>query len=169
MDDGAGRDEVLVERAAQVGALLLESGSTVATAESCTGGLVGHVLTEIAGSSRYYLGGSVSYSDRLKEQLLGVPPELIVAQGAVSEAVARAMAEGARRLFGADVAVSVTGIAGPGGGTATKPVGLTWVAVADGQGTVMRSHVWPGDRSANKRHSALAVLDLLVERLTATR
>jgi nicotinamide-nucleotide amidase len=155
----------LVGLAARVGRNCLERGVQLVTAESCTGGLVGHLLTEVAGSSSYYLGGVVSYSDQLKQRLLDVPAALIAAHGAVSQEVAEAMASGARRAFGADVAASVTGIAGPGGGSDRKPVGLTWVAVADGQGVVAERHVWAGGRSANKRASAEAVLRLLLSRL----
>jgi PncC family amidohydrolase len=155
----------LVELAARLGDLATASGRTIATAESCTGGLVGHALTEISGSSTYYVGGAVSYSDQVKSHVLGVPEETIARHGAVSAQVAVAMAEGARRTFDADVAVSVTGIAGPTGGTEAKPVGLTYIAVADASGHDVRRHVWDGDRSANKRASAGAALELLVARL----
>ncbi len=137
---------------------------TVATAESCTGGLVAHVLTEIAGSSGYYQGGVVSYSDDLKEGLLGVPRDVLVAHGAVSAQVARAMAVGARERLGVSLAVAVTGVAGPGGGSDAKPVGLTYVAAADGDGVEVRRFHWPGDRAANKWASAEAALELLLER-----
>jgi PncC family amidohydrolase len=144
----------------------IERGLTVATAESCTGGLLGHVLTEVPGSSAYYVGGFVSYADEVKVGALGVPGDLLAAHGAVSEPVAAAMAEGARARLGADLATSVTGIAGPGGDTPGKPVGLTYVAVADADGTSVVRHVWAGDRSENKRASAAAALGLLLERLT---
>jgi PncC family amidohydrolase len=160
----ASMDE-LVRLAAVVGRRLGDIGSTVATAESCTGGLVGHVLTEVSGSSAWYLGGAVVYSDALKHGLVDVPTVLIEAHGAVSAEVAGALAAGARARFGSDIALAVSGIAGPSGGTATKPVGLAYVAVSDDQGTVVERHVWDGDRSANKRQSAHAVLWLLLERL----
>jgi PncC family amidohydrolase len=137
---------------------------TVATAESCTGGLVAHVLTEIAGSSGYYLGGLVPYADEAKVRLLGVPRDVLLAHGAVSAQVARAMAVGARERLGAALGVGVTGIAGPGGGTDEKPVGLTYVAVADGTAVEVRRFHWPGDRAANKWASAEAALELLLER-----
>jgi PncC family amidohydrolase len=140
-------------------------GLTVALAESCTGGLVADALTDIPGSSGYFLGGIVSYADAAKERLLAVPPEVIAAHGAVSAQVARAMAEGARARFEAAIAASVTGIAGPDGGSEAKPVGLTYVAVADEQGVDVRRFQWVGDRAANKRSSAEAVLELLVERV----
>ena len=144
----------------------IERHRAVATAESCTGGLLGHVLTEVAGSSAYYLGGIVSYADDVKLGALGVPQDLLATHGAVSEAVAAAMAEGARARIGADLAASVTGIAGPGGDTPGKPVGLTFVAVADAEGTTVVRHVWGGDRSENKRSRAAAALDLLLARLS---
>ncbi len=157
--------EELVRLAAVVGRRLGDLGATVSTAESCTGGLVGHLLTEISGSSTWYLGGAVVYSDPLKERLVDVPAGLIATHGAVSAEVAEAMAIGARIRFGSDLAVAVTGIAGPTGGSATKPVGLVHVAVSDRAGTVVARHVWGGDRSANKRQSAHAALWLLLERL----
>ena len=157
--------EELIRLAALVGRRLADRGATLSTAESCTGGLIGHVLTEISGSSAWYLGGAVVYSDELKRRLVAVPDTLLETHGAVSAAVAEAMAAGARVSFGTTLAVSVTGIAGPTGGTATKPVGLTFVAVADGAGGEVRRHVWAGDRSANKRESAHAVLRLLLDRL----
>jgi PncC family amidohydrolase len=159
--------EDLVRLAALVGRRLTDVGATVSTAESCTGGLIGHVLTEISGSSAWYLGGVVVYSDELKRQLVDVPAALIVTHGAVSPEVAQAMADGAQRSFGTTFAISVTGIAGPTGGTATKPVGLVYVAVAGGGGCTIARHLWSGDRSANKRESAHAALRLLLDRLSA--
>jgi PncC family amidohydrolase len=144
-------------------AAALARGLTVSTAESCTGGLIGHSLTAIAGSSDYYLGGVISYSNELKMRLLGVPRRALDHHGAVSAQVAVAMAEGARELTGADFAVSVTGVAGPGGGTEAKPVGLTYVAVARAGGHEVRRHQWMGDRAANKELSAAAALELLLE------
>lgn len=146
-------------------ALALERGLTVATAESCTGGLIGHTLTGVAGSSDYYLGGVISYSDGLKRALLGVPASLLERHGAVSSEVAVAMAEGARERLGCDYAVAVTGVAGPGGGTADKPVGLTYVAAAGPRGHEVRRHAWQGDRAGNKESSAVAALTLLLEML----
>jgi PncC family amidohydrolase len=160
-------DDRLVELARRLFDVCVERGLTVATAESCTGGLVAHAITEIAGSSTYYLGGFVTYADDVKRDQLGVGADLLVAHGAVSAQVARAMAEGARSRLGTDLAVAITGIAGPGGGSDEKPVGLTYVAVADGEGVDVRRHLWPGDRSANKRDSAVAALELLLDRLRA--
>jgi PncC family amidohydrolase len=160
-------DDRLVELAGRLFDVCVERGLTVATAESCTGGLVAHAITEIAGSSTYYLGGFVTYADDVKRDQLGVGIELLAAHGAVSAQVARAMAEGARARLGTDLAVAITGIAGPGGGSDEKPVGLTYVAVADGEGADVRRYLWPGDRSANKRDSAVAALELLLDRLGA--
>lgn len=160
-------DDRLVAQADRLYRVCVERGLTVSTAESCTGGLVAHAITEIAGSSAYFLGAFVTYADDVKRDQLGVPAELLAAHGAVSAQVARAMAEGARARLGSDLAVAITGIAGPGGGSAEKPVGLTYVAVADGDGADVRRHLWTGDRSANKRDSAAAALDLLLERLGA--
>jgi PncC family amidohydrolase len=158
--------------AIQIGDLALRVGSscrargfTLATVESCTGGLVGHVITDVPGSSAYFLGGFVTYSDGLKRAMVGVPDDVLAAHGAVSAQVALAMAAGGRERTGADVAVAVTGIAGPDGGTPAKPVGLTYVAVADRSGANVRRHVWTGDRADNKRRSAAAALELLLERL----
>jgi nicotinamide-nucleotide amidase len=151
--------------AQRAGEALRERSLTLATAESCTGGLIGHILTEIAGSSDYYLGGLISYSDTLKQVELGVDERILERHGAVSAQTCVAMAEGARRRYGAAVALAVTGIAGPGGGSAAKPVGLTYVSVADERGHEVQRHQWSGDRHANKVASAGAALALLLERV----
>ena len=158
----------LVELAKRVGALCRSAGRSIALAESCTGGLVGHLLTEVPGASDYLRGGVVAYADGAKTALLDVPAVTLADHGAVSAQVAIAMAAGARARFGADLGASVTGIAGPTGGTAQKPVGLTYVAVADGVGSAVRRHLWHGDRSANKEASARAVLELMLERLSGS-
>jgi nicotinamide-nucleotide amidase len=155
--------EELVGLAARLQAICLRRKLTVAVAESCTGGLVADAITDIPGSSGYFLGGVVSYADSAKEALLGVPTEVVAAHGAVSAQVGRAMAEGARERFSADLAAAVTGIAGPDGGSEAKPVGLTYVAVAAAQGVDVRRFVWNGDRTGNKEASAAAVLEILVE------
>ena len=167
VDAGPVADELtpLAGLAQSAGEALRGAGLTLATAESCTGGLIGHVLTEIPGSSDYYLGGLVSYSDALKRSELGVAPAVLEKHGAVSAQTAVAMAEGARSRYGTDVALAVTGICGPSGGTDAKPVGLTYVAVADRSGHEVQRHQWSGDRHANKVASAGAALSLLVERL----
>lgn len=157
--------DALVALAVTVQQRCLAAGVRVSTAESCTGGLIGHALTEIAGSSDYFQGGVVSYSDEVKGQVLGVPVATLEHHGAVSAQTAVAMAEGVRRALGTDVAVAVTGIAGPGGGSDAKPVGLTYVAVADSEGHDVRRYQWSGDRAANKLASASAALELLLERV----
>ena len=165
MSDAEAADELapLVGAADHAGRLLRERELTLATAESCTGGLIGHLLTEIPGSSDYYLGGLISYSDDLKRNELGVDRETLAKHGAVSAQTAIAMAEGARTRYGAGIAISVTGIAGPTGDTPGKPVGLTYVAIADAAGHEVQRHQWFGDRHRNKVASAAAALSLLVE------
>jgi len=160
-------DAVLRGLAERLQGICLGRGLTVALAESCTGGLVAAALTEIPGSSGYFAGGVVSYADAAKASLLGVPVTSLTAHGAVSAQVARAMATGVRERLGTSLAASVTGIAGPDGGTAEKPVGLTYVGVADDQGTDVRRYTWTGDRDANRHESARAALELLVERAEA--
>ncbi len=140
---------------------------TLAAAESCTGGEVAHRITAVAGSSAYFLGSIVAYANDAKATLLGVPREVLERPGAVSEPCARAMAEGARRVFGADLAVSTTGIAGPGGGTARKPVGLVYIAVAGPSSTVCEEHHFPGDRASVVAAAADAALVLLATRVQA--
>lgn len=154
----------LVKVAERLQEVCLGRSLTVGTAESETGGLIAHLLTEVPGSSGYFNGAVVAYSDAAKKELLGVPDELLVAHGAVSAQVARAMAVGARERLRVGLAVSVTGIAGPGGGSEAKPVGLTYVAVADEAGEDVRRFHWTGDRAENKRLSAAAALELLLER-----
>lgn len=160
-------DPELRELAERLQAVCLRWGLRVAFAESCTGGRVGDALTDVAGSSGYVAGGIVAYEDDAKEALLGVPRSTLVAHGAVSAQVAIAMAEGARSRFATDLAVSVTGIAGPGGATAGKPVGLAYVGLADADGGTVRRFAWDGDREANKAASARAALELLLERAAA--
>jgi nicotinamide-nucleotide amidase len=157
----------LREIAERLQALCLAAGLTVATAESCTGGRVADALTDVAGSSVYVRGGVVAYADSVKRDLLDVPAAVVEQHGAVSAQVARAMAAGARARLGADLAVAVTGIAGPSGATPGKPIGLTYVAVADPAGIEIRRFSWTGDREANKGSSVRAALELLVERATA--
>jgi PncC family amidohydrolase len=155
-------DVDLRELAERLQAICVGRGWTVVTAESCTGGLVADSLTDIPGSSGYVLGGIVAYHDLVKTGQLGVPAQTIAAHGAVSVQVARAMATGARERLGSTFAVSVTGIAGPDGGSDAKPVGLTYIAVAGPDGVDVRRFAWPGDRLANKRDSARAALELLL-------
>ncbi len=141
--------------------ILGRRGEGLATAESCTGGLLGAMLTDVPGSSEVYLGGVVAYSNGAKETLLGVPHDLLEGHGAVSEPVARAMAEGVRERLESTWGVGITGIAGPSGGTPEKPVGLVHWAVAGPRGTVHGSRVFPGSRPFVRRWAAHAALDLL--------
>jgi PncC family amidohydrolase len=160
-------DPELRALAERLQAICLGSSLRVAFAESCTGGRVGDALTDVAGSSGYVAGGVVAYEDDAKEALLGVPRATLAAHGAVSAQVALAMAEGARSRFATDLAVSVTGIAGPAGATAGKPVGLTYVGLSDTAGGTVRRFTWDGDREANKAASARAALELLLESAAA--
>jgi nicotinamide-nucleotide amidase len=152
-----------------LGALLVERGLTLAVAESCTGGLAAELLTRMPGSSRYFLGAAVVYANQAKTELLGVPAELIARHGAVSAEVARAMAEGVRARLGADIGLAFTGIAGPDGGTAEKPVGLVHWAAAGPTGTEARDRVFIGDRQAIRRRAVFAGLDLVRRSLPALR
>jgi len=147
---------------AEIGALLEAQGLTLATAESCTGGLVAHHITNTPGSSAYFWGGVVAYANEIKEGLLGVDPETLIAYGAVSEQTALEMARGARRRLGTSLAVSITGIAGPSGGTPEKPVGLVYIGLAAPDAEICQRHVWDGDRLANKERSAEAALALVL-------
>ncbi len=142
--------------------LLRARGVMAATAESCTGGLIAAALTHIAGSSDVVDRGFVTYSNAAKTQMLGVDPALIEREGAVSEAVARAMAEGALQRSAAAVAVAVTGVAGPGGGSADKPVGLVWFGLArTARPTLVERHVFAGDRAAVRAATVASALRLL--------
>jgi PncC family amidohydrolase len=149
--------------------LAISRGVNVGTAESCTGGLLGHAITSIPGSSGYYLGGVISYSDQVKSDLLGVSPDVLARHGAVSAQVAMAMAEGLRARLGCDLAVAVTGVAGPDGGTDAKPVGLTYVATAGPGGSTVRRQIWNGDRAANKVQSAALALEMLIAGVEAAQ
>lgn len=144
-----------------VGRLLSTRGESLAVAESCTGGLVADWITNVPGSSAYFLGGVVAYSNALKEKLLGVPGSILQEEGPVSSAVAEAMARGVRALAGADYGAAVTGLAGPDGGTPEKPVGLVFVAAANGQKTVSERYEWRGSRLVIKRRAAQATLNLV--------
>jgi len=149
-----------------VGTLLQEQRKTIGTAESCTGGLVAHLLTNISGSSAYVLGGVIAYANEIKQSVLGVQEKTLITHGAVSEQVAGEMALGAIRLLGVDIAVSITGIAGPSGGTPEKPVGLTYIGLADKGGIYqVQRHIWSSDREGNKLASASAALSLVIEYL----
>jgi PncC family amidohydrolase len=160
-------EDVLHALGAQVGQLLRERGLTLALAESCTGGLLASLVTDVAGSSDYFLGSAVTYANSAKESILGVQPETLAAYGAVSPQAAEEMAQGARRLFGADLAVAVTGIAGPAGALPDKPVGLVYLHLSAPDAEVGQRHVWSSDRAGNKQLSAEAALRMLVSYVSA--
>lgn len=157
-------EEALIPLAQQVGEALMGRGWMAALAESCTGGLVGHLLTEIPGSSNWFAGSAGVYSYTAKENVLGVDHDTLIQEGAVSYAVAQQMAQGARHLYEVDVAVSITGIAGPGGGSPGKPTGLVHFHLSAADGTE-ESHriVWPADRRGNKLLSAQFAMQILLD------
>jgi PncC family amidohydrolase len=140
---------------------------TVATAESCTGGLVAEAITSVPGSSGYFLGGLVTYADEAKRALLGVPADLLDSHGAVSAQVARAMAIGARERLGSTLALSITGVAGPDGGSEAKPVGLTYVGLASATDADVRRFQFGGDRDGNRVAATAAALEWLIEQAEA--
>ena len=146
---------------AQIGAALIKQQLTLVTAESCTGGLISHRLTNVPGSSTYFLGGIVAYAYDVKEHVLGVTHNTLYNHGAVSKETALEMAHGARRVLGADIAIAVTGIAGPGGGLPDKPVGLTWIAISTREGELAQQFIWQKDREGNKSDSAEAALKMV--------
>jgi PncC family amidohydrolase len=154
--------------ARHLGERLLARGWWLATAESSTGGLIGHAITTVPGASAYYVGGVISYSNQVKEGELGVPAELIDRHGAVSREVAAAMARGIRERFGVELGLAVTGIAGPEGGSERKPVGLHFVAAASGDGPPhIEKRVFGHDRDGNKAAAALLALELGLREVTA--
>lgn len=159
--------EYLTQLAARVGALLIKKGWTLATAESCTGGLISHQLTNVPGSSSYFIGGIVAYANRVKEELLSVPKELLQAHGAVSAEVALAMAQCVRRVLATDIGLAVTGIAGPSGGTTEKPVGTVFIAIVTPRSSEVHHFLSAADREGNKRFSAETALRLLETTLTS--
>jgi nicotinamide-nucleotide amidase len=156
-------DPEIYTLAQQAGERLRQLGRWLAVAESCTGGLLGGALTDVPGSSAYFLGGIISYADRVKIEQLQVPEETLQRHGAVSPETAAAMALGIRELFNADIGISITGVAGPHAEGA-KPAGLTFIGVAAGR---LRTHryQWMGDRWDNRRRSVVAALELLVQAL----
>lgn len=154
-----GFDDDTIE--AVVGRELQNRRLTLATAESCTGGLIGHMLTSVSGSSGYYLGGVVSYSNEMKMNILGVDTEVLAAHGAVSEATVCAMAQGICKITGANFGVATSGVAGPTGGTADKPVGTVWIAICGPQGTLAKRYQFGDNRARNIERSALTALNML--------
>lgn len=151
--------------AVAIGDLLRSKNLKLSLAESCTGGLIASHITDVAGSSEYFLGSVVAYAYEAKEGLLDVSHSLLLQHGAVSEPIARELAKKARAKFGADVAVGITGIMGPGGATTTKPLGLTYVALSAEGTELCRRYVWSGNRIENKHSSAHAALEMLHEYL----
>lgn len=149
--------------------LLHLQGKTLVTAESCTGGGIGSALTAIPGSSQVYKGGIISYTNWVKHNLLSVPQELLDTLGAVSAPVAEAMARGARQAFQADVAVSVTGLAGPGGDEFGNPVGLVFIGLSDETQTLSRRYLFSGDREQVRAQAVRAALELVLETQSANR
>ena len=162
-------DDAELERLARsLGEVMRQRDWRLATGESSTGGLIGHAITMISGASDYYVGGAICYSNLAKERELGVPAALIAEHGAVSDEVAAAMAEGAWRRFSVDFGVSVTGIAGPDGGSAEKPVGLHYVGAARvGHPPVVERHVFGFDRDGNRFAAAAAALELAIREASA--
>lgn len=146
-----------------LGQSLAARGATLATAESCTGGLIAARCTDVPGSSAWFTGGVVAYANEVKRDVLGVAPDLLAAHGAVSEPVVRAMVAGVRRLTGARLAVAVSGVAGPDGGTPEKPVGTVWVAVADGENVQARRFLFSGDRAAVRNATVDAAVEMLLD------
>ena len=150
---------------AQVGKLLKERGLKLSLAESCTGGLIGDRITNLPGSSDYFMGSVVAYAYEAKAALLGVSWDTLNSRGAVSRETVLEMARGARQVLSTDIAVSVSGIAGPGGGTDEKPVGTTWIGLVTGDGQWTKHFQFPGDRSQNKSAAADAALQILLDYL----
>jgi PncC family amidohydrolase len=149
----------------RIGSLLRQRGATLASAESCTGGLIGHLVTNVSGSSYYYLGGVMAYANAVKRDVLGVCAETLEANGAVSESAALQMAHGVCRLLKADYGLAVTGIAGPTGATLGKPVGLVYIALVGPGVAQCERHIWDGDRVTNKELSARQALQMLIDHL----
>lgn len=152
--------------AARVADVLIQRGLTLSTAESITGGLIGSLLTDIPGSSGFFMGGIITYSNESKVRLLGVRPETLSAHGAVSAETALEMARGTRDCFATDLGVSVTGIAGPTGATPGKSIGTTYIAVASERDETYRLFTWEGDRLANKQSTADAAMEMVLSVLS---
>ena len=143
--------------------VLTEKKLTCATAESCTGGGVGYAITGVSGSSAVFWGGVISYDNSVKRDVLGVPENVLATKGAVSPECAAAMAEGVRRLLKADLAVSLTGVAGPGGGSEEKPVGLVWFGLSSPAGVITEKEIFPGDRAAVRAAAIEHAIHLLLD------
>ena len=155
--------ENLIEISEQLGKVLTARQLTIATAESCTGGLMGHLLTSVSGASAYYLGGVIAYSNDVKEALLGVRHETLIAYGAVSEQTAKEMAAGTRERIGSDIGISTTGIAGPTGGTPEKPVGLVYIGISTAEKTMAFECHFKGGRDQVKEETARTLMIKVME------
>ncbi len=149
----------------KIGTILLQKGLTISVAESCTGGLISKRITDVPGSSVYFLSGLVTYSNAAKTKFLSVPERTIARHGAVSEIVARGMAKGVRESLRSDIGLSVTGIAGPGGGSPEKPVGLVYMALSSGKRVFVAGHVFDGNRGKIRRQAADKILEMLLDYL----
>lgn len=154
-------EQNLLSLSSEVGSALLDHGYTISTAESCTGGLLSHTLTRISGSSAYFIGGVVAYSNQIKEQVLGVGIGTLIDHGAVSEQTACEMAEGIRNQFNTDIGLSTTGIAGPTGGTVDKPVGLVWIGISTPDGTQAFKCYFEGGRLEVMHSTVMEILTRL--------
>jgi len=149
----------------EIGRMLKKKKKTLSTAESCTGGLASHLITNVSGSSDYFTGGVIAYSNKVKVSLLGVPSTMVRKHGAVSREVAEAMAKGARKLFNTDHAAAVTGIAGPAGGSRKKPAGMAYIAFASAKKTKTKKVLFEGGRTALKEKFVRALLKLILENI----
>ncbi|MEO0205388.1 MAG: CinA family protein [candidate division WOR-3 bacterium] len=146
-----------------IGKRLLKKNLTLSVSESCTGGMLGSIITAIPGSSNYFRGGIIAYSNEIKNRIIGVKPFTLKKFGAVSKQTAQEMAQGVRRITKSDISISITGIAGPGGGTKTKPVGLVYIAVADRKNTVANRFVFTGNREQVRKKACFNALKMLLD------
>ena len=156
-------EKALAGTGIEVQRLFISNGLSFALAESCSGGLASHILTNVAGASSYFQGGVVAYNNKIKEKILGVSPGVLKRYGAVSGQAAKGMAEGIRRLFATDVGMGITGIAGPGGATGIKPVGLVYIAISAEKNRCARKFIFSGSRVDIKNKAAAAAMDLLIK------
>ena len=162
-------DQELINLSSAIGEHLITQGMTISAAESCTGGLLSHVLTAVSGSSKYFIGGIVAYSNPIKQKFLGVKPETLLKYGAVSTQTAREMADGIRQKFQTNIGLSTTGIAGPTGGTPEKPVGLVWIGISTSQKTTTYECHFNGNREGVQYSTVREILSRLLADLTRDR
>lgn len=147
----------------QISELLIKQKRTLAITESCTGGLLGDTITNVSGSSNYFLGGIIVYHNKIKQNIVGVQETTIKKFGAVSEETVKELSSNIRKMFGSDIGIAITGIAGPMGGSVKKPVGFTWIGLATEKEIITRNFIWEGDRITNKKNSTQAALRMLKE------